>query len=113
MAKLTRALENHPKHELGLLKDAHGILVSTSEESLKILIHFHQSTDEEINQEELDLQQAKIQIGNFVPQSAEWRSSARVRKAISMFENRKSSGPDKLPPQITKTSTKQHNQSPM
>ena len=81
MAKLTRSIQNHPKHELGLLKDAHGILASTPEESLKILcdIHFHQSTEEEINQEERDLQQAKTQIGNFVPQSAEWRSSARVR----------------------------------
>ena len=104
MAKLTRALENHPKHELGLLKDAHGILASTPEESLKILcdIHFHQSTNEEINQEEHDLQQANIKIGNFTPQPAEWRSSARVRKAISMFENRKSSGPDKLPPKLLK-----------
>ena len=51
-AKLTRELENHPKHELGLLKDAHGIFAATSEDSLKIHcdIHFHQSTGKENNQ---------------------------------------------------------------
>ena len=48
MAKQTRSLKNHPKHELGLLKDAHGVLAATPEASLKIIcdIHFNQSTIE-------------------------------------------------------------------
>ena len=41
-------------------------------------------------------------MGDFIPSPVEWRSPERVRKAISLFENRKSCGQDKLPPKLLK-----------
>ena len=80
MAKLTKSLQNHPKHELGLLKDAHGILAATPEDSLKILcdIHFHQSTEEEENQEAKDLEETNLEIGEFIPKSVNLRSHLKT-----------------------------------
>ena len=98
MAQLTKAMANSPKHEIGLLRNGHGILASSPEEALNILCdtHFYKSNTTSDPVEEAEVQAAHRRLGSFELSQNPWITRDRIKKALELFKNGKAPGPDSL-----------------
>ena len=97
LARLAKIIRYHPKFSLGLLKRTDGSMASTPEESLEILTNatFPGSVTVNLNEEQ---NSANSPLTKFKPQTAEWRTVERLKRAMGEFSPMKASGPDNIRP---------------
>ena len=97
IARISRILQNKQNHQLGMLRKEDGIMCSTPEESLTLLVdeHFQGSVEDHEDDESLD-PSPDSQEDASIPMriAAEWR----VRTTIKSFGPTKAAGLDEVKP---------------
>ena len=98
MARLNRILQGSENKTLGLVKDSNGEYITTSEDSINLLMdtHFLASVGHMIKPRVAHM------LTDIENPEVEFISPTRVRKAIWSFCDLKAAGPDELKPIILK-----------
>ena len=103
MAKVAKALQRKVRKDIGLLRRPDGHLAVTPEESLDILCDTHFYKSKKLDENDTTyIDKMKRKIGDFTPKKSKFRTEARIKKAIDLFNNDKAPGLDEIPPRILK-----------